>query len=163
MKKLVLVLAIVLCTVGVIRLVQLVRAERMDAVLNHVISSDEFYEKALPNVDDTTIVNVFKAIKNNPDAYICVRTPDGYIALAKDPYSVYGVVVGDVSVTDSESCGMKKGMGGVFKVNGVNFWFAVHNDGSIEKQRISIHDFLDDWRIIKAIVNSRLVYGCSAK
>ena len=161
MKKLVLALAIVFGTVGVIRFVQLVRAERIDDVLNHVISCDEFYEIALPNVDDTTIVNVFKAIKNNPDAYVCVQLPYGYMALPKDPFKVDGGEF--VSVVNKESVGMEKGMDGMFKRNGVHFWFAIHSDGSVEKKSASLHDYYDVFRMYKAIVESRLVYGSLAK
>lgn len=156
MKKLILVLAIVLGTVGVIRFVQLVRAERMDAVLNHVISCDEFYEKTSPIIDDTTIINVFKAIKNNPDAYICVQLPYGYMAWAKEYYKGIGA---SVTIVTENKGGMKKGINGMVHMSGNPFWFGISTNGSIKKQHISRSDYFDFWRIDRAIIESRLVYG----
>lgn len=156
MKKIILVLAIVLCTVGVIRLVQLVRAERMDAVLNHVISCDEFYENTSPIIDDTTIINVFKAIKNEPDAYVCVQLPYGYMAWAKEYYKGIGASV--TIVTEKT-----KRIDGMVFMGGNPFWFNIFTNGSINKEHISRRDYFDFWRIDRAILESRLVYGSLAK
>lgn len=160
MKKLVLAIAIVLCTVGVIRLVQLVRAERMDAVLNHVISCDEFYEKTSPFIDDTTIINVFKAIKNEPDAYVCVQLPYGYMAWAKEYYKGIGA---SVTIVTENKGGMTKGIDGMVFMGGNPFLFGISTNGSIKKEHISRSDYFDFWRIDRAILESRLVYGSLAK
>lgn len=167
MKKLILTLAIMFCAVGVIRFVQLVRAERMDAVLNHVISCDEFYEKALQfegkalqNSDDTTIVNVFKAIKNNPDAYICVQLPYGYMAWAKEYYKGIGA---KVTIITENKGGLTKVIDGMAYMGGNPFWFGISTNGSIKKEHITRSFYFDFWRMDRATLKSRLVYGSLAK
>lgn len=160
MKKLILVLAIVLGTVGVIRLVQLVRSERMDDVLNHVISCDEFYEKTSPFIDDTTIINVFKAIKNNPDAYICVQLPYGYKAWAKEYYKGIGA---NVTIITENKGGLTKGIDGMAYMGGNPFWFGISTNGSIKKEHITRSFYFDFWSMDRATLKSRLVYGSLAK
>ena len=79
MKKLILALAIMFCTVG--------------AFASTVFSCSKFYEKAKPNVNDKIIKKVFNIIKKESYAYVCAETSDGYIAIAKDPYHGIGAMV----------------------------------------------------------------------
>ena len=79
MKKLVLALAIMFCTVG--------------AFADSVISCNDFYKNAKPNVDNEYIEDVFYIIKHDPDSYVCGRTPTHYISVSKSPYDGFGAMV----------------------------------------------------------------------
>lgn len=86
MKKLILALTIMFCTVG--------------ASASTVFSCSRFYDKAKPNVDDKVIKKVFKVIKDESNAYVCAETPEAYIAVAKDPYKgLAAMVVVENSIT----------------------------------------------------------------
>ena len=114
MKKLILALTIMFCTVG--------------AFADSVISCNDFYRNAKPNVDNSYIGDVFYIIKHEPNSYVCGRTPKHYIAVSKSPYDGFGAMV-FVSDTSTVVLNFVDDKASLFTVDNYGFVRFVHIEG----------------------------------